>query len=56
MLDGDASGCKATERIAARLAGRCSLQLAAVPAGKQPDQLNLEEIRNLLDASIEDMR
>jgi hypothetical protein len=26
------------------------------PAGKQPDQLNREEIRALLDASLEEMR
>jgi len=56
MLDGDGSGRKATERIAGRLAGRCEVRRAAVPADKQPDQLNGEEIRRLLtDAGLEEM-
>ena len=54
MLDGDDSGRKATERIAAQLAGKCSLQVAAVPAGRQPDQLKGEEIRALLGASLDE--
>jgi len=49
MLDGDNSGRKATERIATQLAGKCSVRLAIVPAGSQPDQLNQQEIRALLE-------
>jgi len=51
MLDGDDSGRRATEKIAAQLAGRCSIRLVAVPAGSQPDQLERDEIRALLNAS-----
>lgn len=51
MLDGDGSGRKATESIAAQLAGKCSIQLAPVPTGKQPDQLGPAEIRALLEIS-----
>jgi DNA primase len=49
MLDGDDSGRKATERIAAQLAGKCVVRLARVPVGRQPDQLNEQEIRTLLE-------
>lgn len=52
ILDGDNAGRRATDRIAAQLAGQCSLQVVAVPAGKQPDQLNGDEIRALLGASL----
>jgi DNA primase len=55
MLDGDDSGRQASQRIAARLAGKCSVRLAWVPAGKQPDQLNREEIRALLDPGLADV-
>jgi len=48
MLDGDDSGRKATARIAAQLAGKCSVRLVHVPAGSQPDQLNPAEIAALL--------
>jgi DNA primase len=51
MLDGDDSGRQASERIAARLAPKCSVRLAPVPADKQPDQLDGEEIRALLSQS-----
>jgi DNA primase len=55
MLDGDASGQQATERIARQLAGRGSVRIAYVPAGQQPDQLNEKEIGALLDASIAEL-
>ncbi len=55
MLDGDASGQQGTERIASRLAGRCSVRIARVPAGQQPDELNQEEISALPGASLAEL-
>ena len=52
MLDGDSSGRGATERIAAQLAGKCSVGFAMVATGSQPDQLEREEIRELLAPSL----
>jgi len=49
MLDGDAAGCAATEAISARLSGRCSVIVARVPDGAQPDQMSTVEIRALLE-------
>jgi DNA primase len=51
MLDGDDSGRRAAERTAAQLAGKCSVRVVEVPAGSQPDQLDRDEIRALLNAS-----
>jgi DNA primase len=51
MLDGDGSGRKATERVAAELAGKCSVRIIMVPNGKQPDQLGSAEIRALLESN-----
>jgi DNA primase len=51
MLDGDDSGRRATEKIAAQLAGRCSIRLVEVPVGSQPDQLERGEIRTLLNVT-----
>lgn len=51
MLDGDDSGRRATEKIAIRLAGRCSVRVVEAPAGRQPDELDRDEIRALLNAS-----
>lgn len=51
VLDGDSSGRRATESIAAQLAGKCWVRLVWAPAGSQPDQLGPEEIRALLNAS-----
>jgi DNA primase len=48
MLDGDAAGRAASETIAARLSGRCQVQLVPVPDGSQPDQLSCSAIRRLL--------
>lgn len=55
MLDGDDRGRQASQRIAAQLAGRCSVRLAWLPGGKQPDQLNREEIRALLRPGLDDV-
>jgi DNA primase len=48
MLDGDEAGRCATRRVAARLRGRSSLDIAEVPSGRQPDQLSTEEIEQIL--------
>ena len=48
MLDGDAAGHAASEAIASRLSGRCSVQVVRVPDGSQPDQLSCSDIRRLL--------
>jgi DNA primase len=55
MLDGDKSGRQESQKIAAQLAGRCSVRLAWVPDGKQPDQLNRDEIRALLGSGLNDV-
>jgi len=48
MLDGDAAGRAASAAIAARLAGRSTVQVIRVPDGRQPDQLSRSSIRALL--------
>jgi DNA primase len=49
MLDGDAAGRAATRAMTATLSGRCSLMIARVPNGAQPDQLSSSAIRALLE-------
>lgn len=53
MLDGDEAGRQATNRIAAQLAGHCSLRRVIVPAGRQPDQLSSAEIATLLAGNLD---
>lgn len=48
MLDGDATGRGASQAIAARLSGCCSVEVVRVPDGYQPDQLSSSTIRRLL--------
>ena len=48
MLDGDAAGRAASQALAARLWGRCWVQLVRVPDGSQPDQLSCSAIQQLL--------
>jgi len=48
MLDGDDTGRAATRIIAARFRQYLSVKLVHVPAGRQPDQLSLNEIQSLL--------
>jgi DNA primase len=48
MLDGDEAGRRASDHVASGLAGSVRLQLATVPEGKQPDQLETNELRHLL--------
>jgi DNA primase len=52
MMDGDETGRRAGRRIAAQLGDRIPLRVVEVPAGRQPDQLNVTEIRRLLEGSI----
>jgi DNA primase len=49
MMDGDETGRRASQRIAAQLGNRIPLRVVEVPAGRQPDQLNATEIRRLLE-------
>jgi DNA primase len=49
MLDGDAAGRNASRTIAARLSGRCSLEVVHVPDGAQPDQLSPAAVRRLVE-------
>jgi len=56
MLDGDTAGRHGTEVIAGRLAGRCAVRVVAVPASKQPDQLDSDEIRGLLGEDLKQVR
>lgn len=48
LLDGDAAGRAASQAIAARLSGRCSVVIACVPDGAQPDQMSHSALRRLL--------
>jgi DNA primase len=48
MLDGDDAGRRAAVEIAARLAQKVWVRAVEVPQGKQPDQLAIGEIRELL--------
>jgi DNA primase len=48
MMDGDAAGRTASTVIAARLSGRCEVQVVWVPDGQQPDQLSSAGIQRLL--------
>ncbi|MCP5115803.1 MAG: toprim domain-containing protein [bacterium] len=49
MLDGDATGQKASRRVAAQLRSQCSVQQLALAPGTQPDQMSEEEICHALD-------
>jgi DNA primase len=48
MLDGDATGRDASQTIAARLSGQCSLVTVELQDGTQPDQLSTTAIQRLL--------
>jgi DNA primase len=48
MLDGDAAGWAASQAIGVPPVGRCSVQVACLPDGSQPDQLSCSSIRQLL--------
>ena len=53
MLDGDATGRKATKVIEANLEKRCSLQVVHLPIGTQPDQLSTKGIQQILAQAVE---
>ena len=48
LLDGDAAGRAASQAIATRLTGRCSLVVARVPDGVQPDEMSTSVLEELL--------
>ena len=48
MLDGDIAGQRAAKSIAAKLRPRCSVSFVELPAGLQPDQLSMPEMREIL--------
>jgi DNA primase len=48
MLDGDATGRKASEVIAEKLRPISTVQVLGLPVGAQPDQLSSEAIREML--------
>ena len=56
MLDGDTAGRHGAEVIAGRLGGRCAVRVVTVPASKQPDQLDSDEIRSLLGEDLKQVR
>jgi len=47
LLDGDKAGRTAGAAIAARLCSKISTRLVEIPAGSQPDQLGVDQIRCL---------
>jgi DNA primase len=49
MLDGDEAGRAATRAIVARLSRSCSMKIARVQDGAQPDQMSSSAIRALLE-------
>lgn len=55
LLDGDPVGRAASESIAARLSKHCSVVLAHVPEGAQPDQLSSTTIRQLIGESQKEL-
>jgi DNA primase len=48
MLDGDEAGRRAATEIAGRLAHRVCVRVVDVPDGKQPDQLSIQVVQELL--------
>jgi DNA primase len=52
MLDGDETGRRASQQLAARLGGKVLLSMVGVASGRQPDQLSSEEIDRILRGAI----
>jgi len=48
MLDGDIAGQRAATSIAVKLQPRRPVRVVELPAGQQPDQLSMQEIREIL--------
>jgi DNA primase len=53
MLDGDVAGRQASGRVAARLQDRCEVRVIELTDGAQPDQLPNDELRQLIERSME---
>jgi len=51
LLDGDAAGRRARDRVAARLKNRCEVRVIDLPEGAQPDQLPSCELRELIESA-----
>jgi DNA primase len=53
MLDGDVAGRRAAKIIAAKLRPRCPVHVVDLPVSVQPDQLSMQEIREILAPAIQ---
>ena len=56
MLDGDATGRRASCRVAEQLRSQCSVQQLALAPGTQPDQMSEREICHVLDRAWPDTK
>jgi DNA primase len=54
LLDGDATGRKASTVVAQKLRPQCSVRMVLLPDGVQPDQLPAKDIGKTLQASAND--
>ena len=52
FFDGDGTGKRAGIELAATLARRMWVRVIACPAGLQPDQLSLEDMKQVLEAQF----
>lgn len=53
MLDGDVAGRNATKIIAAKFRPHCPVHVVELPVRVQPDQLSMQEIREILAPTIQ---
>jgi len=51
LLDGDAAGRRARDRVAARLRDHCEVRVIGLPEGAQPDQLADCELRQWIESA-----
>jgi DNA primase len=51
LLDGDAAGRRAQDRVAAQLRDRCEVRVIGLAEGAQPDQLPGYQLRELIDSA-----
>ena len=54
LLDGDATGRKASAAIAQKLRPHCQVEVLLLPDGVQPDQLPAKDVEKLLQPSAND--
>ena len=54
LLDGDATGRKASTVVGQKLRPHCHVRMVSLPDAVQPDQLPAEDIRSVLQASAND--